>query len=218
MKAAFRRSMRTWLFAIASLGLVLLHATSVQAQAPDGAAIFAKNCTSCHTGAADTRAPAPDVLRQRSPEAILSALTAGSMRPQGGILSGAERRAVAEYLSGKSLGGDVTGAATAQCGPNAPAPRPGAAWGGWSPASTNARFQTAQELGDQLLNVCGVGAVKVNTLDEDRMQYALNRPKERVETTSLLPEEMPSGGMNPKTALLTGIVVGVTLMVALLGH
>jgi polyvinyl alcohol dehydrogenase (cytochrome) len=147
MKAAFRRSMRTWLFAIASLGLVLLHATSVQAQAPDGAAIFAKNCTSCHTGAADTRAPAPDVLRQRSPEAILSALTAGSMRPQGGILSGAERRAVAEYLSGKSLGGDVTGAATAQCGPNAPAPRPGAAWGGWSPASTNARFQTAAQAG-----------------------------------------------------------------------
>src|SRR5262249_39051025 len=106
------------------------------AQTPDGAAIFQKNCTSCHTGAADTRAPAPDVLRQRSPEAILSALTAGSMRPQGGILSGAERRAVAEYLSGKSLGGDVTGAAAAHCSTNAPAPQPGAAWSGWSPATT----------------------------------------------------------------------------------
>ena len=41
--------------------------------------------------------PAPDVLRRRSPEAILSALTAGGMRPQGGRLTGAERRAVAEY-------------------------------------------------------------------------------------------------------------------------
>ena len=35
------------------------------------------------------------VLRQRSPEAILAALTAGGMRPQGGRLTGAERRAVA---------------------------------------------------------------------------------------------------------------------------
>ena len=73
-----------------------------QSAPPDGAAIFTRNCASCHTGAADTRAPAPDVLRQRSPEAILSALTAGGMRPQGGRLSGAERRAVAEYLSGES--------------------------------------------------------------------------------------------------------------------
>src|SRR5689334_8677639 len=97
-----------WLSAV-----TLLASGTASAQAPDGAAIFAKNCTSCHSGATDTRAPAPDILRQRSPEAILSALTAGSMRPQGGVLSGAERRAVAEYLSGKSLGGDVTGAATA---------------------------------------------------------------------------------------------------------
>src|SRR5215813_10719585 len=89
---------------VIATSLLLGSAAYSWAQTPDGAAIFAKNCTSCHTGAADTRAPAPDVLRQRSPEAILSALTAGSMRPQGGILSGAERRAVAEYLSGKSLG------------------------------------------------------------------------------------------------------------------
>src|SRR4029450_44330 len=73
--------------------LLFGNASRSRAQTPDGAAIFQKNCVSCHTGAADTRAPAPDVLRQRSPEAILSALTAGSMRPQGGILSGAERRA-----------------------------------------------------------------------------------------------------------------------------
>ena len=37
------------------------------------------------------------------------------MRPQGGRLSGAERRAVAEYLSGRSLGGDVTGATHGRC-------------------------------------------------------------------------------------------------------
>jgi serine/threonine-protein kinase len=77
------------------------------------------------------------------------------------------------------------------------------------------RFQSAQELGEQLLKVCGVGEVRVATLNEDRMQFSLAKDPEA--STSLVPEDLPSGGMNPKTALLTGIVVGVTLMVALLG-
>src|SRR4051812_1380505 len=85
------------------------------AQAPDGAAVFERNCKSCHTGAADTRAPSPEVLARRSPEAILSALTAGGMRPQGGRLTGAERRAVAEFITGRTLGGDLTGAAIGRC-------------------------------------------------------------------------------------------------------
>jgi serine/threonine-protein kinase len=78
------------------------------------------------------------------------------------------------------------------------------------------RFQSALELGDQLLKVCGVGEVRVATFDEDRMQFSL-KAKDPDARTSLTPEDLPSGGMNPKTALLTGIVVGVTLMVALLG-
>jgi hypothetical protein len=48
------------------------------------------------------------------------------------------------------------------------------------------------------------------------MQFSL-KAKDPDARTSLTPEDLPSGGMNPKTALLTGIVVGVTLMVALLG-
>src|SRR5579872_3365533 len=66
-------------------------AAQAPASAPDGSAIFQKNCASCHDGAAGSRAPSPDVLKQRSPESILSALTAGGMRPQGGRLSGVER-------------------------------------------------------------------------------------------------------------------------------
>ncbi len=103
----------------------------------------------CHTGAAETRAPAPDVLRQRSPEAILSALTAGGMRPQGGRLTGAERRAVSEFLTGRSLGGDLTGSTAGRC--SAPAPLRVApetlAWTGWSPTSSNARAQSAERAG-----------------------------------------------------------------------
>jgi polyvinyl alcohol dehydrogenase (cytochrome) len=122
---------------------------SASAQAPDGAAIFARDCASCHDGADGSRAPKPDILRQRSPEAILSALTAGGMRPQGGRLSGAERRAVAEYLSGRSLGGDITGASAGRCALSPPLPDPGASpsWAGWAPSPSNARFQDAKQAG-----------------------------------------------------------------------
>jgi polyvinyl alcohol dehydrogenase (cytochrome) len=115
----------------------------------DGAAVFTRECSMCHTGATDTRAPAPDVLRRRSPEAILAALTAGGMRPQGGRLTGAERRAVAEYLTGRSLGGDLTGASAGRCA--APPPltvtSDARGWTGWSPTSANARAQSAQHGG-----------------------------------------------------------------------
>jgi polyvinyl alcohol dehydrogenase (cytochrome) len=119
------------------------------AQASDGAVIFARDCASCHDGAAESRAPSPAVLRQRSPEAILRALTAGGMRPQGGRLSGVERRAVAEYLSGKTFGTDITGAAIGRCASQPPLPDPASApaWRGWSPTGSNTRFQPAQHAG-----------------------------------------------------------------------
>jgi polyvinyl alcohol dehydrogenase (cytochrome) len=124
-------------------------ASRLSAQTPDGSAVFARSCSSCHTGAPDVRAPSPDVLRRRSPEAILSALTAGGMRPQGGRLTGAERRAVAEYLTGRALGGDVTGASVGRCAviPPLVVSADAATWAGWSPSNTNTRYQTAKEAG-----------------------------------------------------------------------
>ncbi|MBX3198560.1 MAG: serine/threonine protein kinase [Labilithrix sp.] len=76
------------------------------------------------------------------------------------------------------------------------------------------RFQSVDELSEQLVKVCGLGAVQVATLSEDRVQYAL-KPASAEALEEL--DDLPSGGMNAKTALLTGIMVGVTLMVALLG-
>jgi polyvinyl alcohol dehydrogenase (cytochrome) len=140
-------------FAIALLsGVGLVAVLTAGAQPPDGAAIFARDCATCHDGATGSRAPAPDILRQRSPEAILTALTAGGMRPQGGRLSGAERRAVAEYLSGKALGGDITGATVGRCDASTtPAsladPAASASWNGWSPSITNTRFQSTAAAG-----------------------------------------------------------------------
>ena len=72
------------------------------------------------------------------------------MRPQGGRLSGAERRAVAEYLSGRALGSDITGATIGRCTVVAAADRSrGVARmdaAGRRP-STNTRFQSAQQAG-----------------------------------------------------------------------
>ncbi len=76
------------------------------------------------------------------------------------------------------------------------------------------RFQSVDELSEQLMKVCGLGAVQVATLAEDRVQYAL-KPASQEALDEL--DDLPSGGMNAKTALLAGIIVGVTLMVALLG-
>src|SRR3954466_16368861 len=115
-------------------------------QTPDGAAIFTRDCASCHDGATGSRAPSPELLKRRSPEAILSAVTAGGMRPQGGRLSGADRRAVAEYLSGRALGSDITGATIGRCttGSALADPASSPSWPGWSPSVTNTRFQSTQ--------------------------------------------------------------------------
>src|SRR4051812_19973997 len=91
----------------------VLCALGLAAQAPptrsvDGAAVFQTACAGCHSDT-DSSAPSHDALAGRSPQAIVDALTAGSMRYQGLALSGAERRAVAEYLTGRTIHGTVTG-------------------------------------------------------------------------------------------------------------
>jgi polyvinyl alcohol dehydrogenase (cytochrome) len=119
------------------------------AQAAEGARVFQASCATCHTGSADSRAPALDALRSRTPQAILDSLLNGAMRPQGARLSGAERRAVAEFITGKSIEGDVSGARTGRC--TSPESLPELAkspqWTGWSPATSNTRFQPADQAG-----------------------------------------------------------------------
>ncbi len=73
-------------------------------------------CSGCHSGD-DARAPSPEVLRGRSPQAILDALTAGSMKYQGLALSGEERRAIAEYLTGRKLRAPLSPAARSATAP-----------------------------------------------------------------------------------------------------
>ncbi|MCY4600733.1 MAG: PQQ-binding-like beta-propeller repeat protein [Acidobacteria bacterium] len=118
------------------------------AQAPDGAAVFAGRCAQCHTAELDSRAPGPDALGQRSPEAIIDSLMNGVMRLQGSRLSGAERRAVAEYLTGREIGGDISGPDSARCASSTRLIDPLGVphWNGWGGAG-NRRFQTAEQAG-----------------------------------------------------------------------
>ena len=92
------------------------------------------------------------MLRLRSPQAIVDALTSGSMRYQGLPLSGAERRAVAEWIAGRSIRGAIAGDSAGRCtglsGSRALVDRRGApAWNGWSPALDNRHFQSADAAG-----------------------------------------------------------------------
>jgi polyvinyl alcohol dehydrogenase (cytochrome) len=130
----------------------LLLAAPLFAQTPDGAQVFQRNCASCHSGAAESRAPSPDALKSRTPRAIMDALMTGAMRPQGSRLSGPERRAVAEFVTGKKVEGDVTGAERGRC---AAAASTGNVrdftslphWSGWSPSATNTRYQPGDQAG-----------------------------------------------------------------------
>jgi polyvinyl alcohol dehydrogenase (cytochrome) len=132
-----------------ALGIVVGCATVAAAQAPDGSRVFQASCASCHTGAADSRAPGVDALRARTPQAIIDALLTGVMRPQGSRLSGAERRAVAEFLTGKSIEGDVSGASAGRCTARSSLQdlAKSSRWTGWSPSITNSRFQSADQAG-----------------------------------------------------------------------
>ena len=92
----------------------------VLAQAPggappaDGREIFNRACHSCHNGD-DPRAPTVEAMAGRSPQSIVDALTSGSMRYQGLALSGPERRAVAEFITGRTLRGTVSRGSERSC-------------------------------------------------------------------------------------------------------
>jgi polyvinyl alcohol dehydrogenase (cytochrome) len=77
--------------------------SSAAAQSINPEAIYKDSCAQCHDEP-QGRTPSKAALKDRSPDTILAALTNGSMSMQGLTLSVAEKRALAEYLSGKPFG------------------------------------------------------------------------------------------------------------------
>jgi polyvinyl alcohol dehydrogenase (cytochrome) len=139
--------------ALACLAVFATVETASAQPAPDGARLFAERCATCHIANTDSRAPSTDALRARTPQAILESLSTGAMRPQGARLGGAERRAIAEFVTGRSIAGDARGATVGRCGERSATAATSArgpttaTWSGWSPASDNTRFQTRDDAG-----------------------------------------------------------------------
>jgi polyvinyl alcohol dehydrogenase (cytochrome) len=117
------------------------------AAAQDAATLYQQSCASCHdTGA--NRAPTRDTLRLMQPERALAALEGGAMTSMANRRTPAERRALAEFVTGKSFAEplDTTPSAKAMCTGAPPAftnPLEGAPWNGWGVTTSNTRFQSA---------------------------------------------------------------------------
>jgi polyvinyl alcohol dehydrogenase (cytochrome) len=121
-------------------------ASAAEAQAIQALGVFEQRCGICHTRPApDSRAPDRDALRQRTPEQILDALTAGSMKVNAEGLTDTQKRMIAEYITERPLGSALAGPASTM--PNRCAARPlgnplaGPAWNGWGMDAANSRYQ-----------------------------------------------------------------------------
>ena len=106
----------------------------------------------CHGNPNVPQAPAPDAVRQMSPEKIYEALTTGVMKPQGDALTEDQRKMLATFLSGRPLGSMKAGDAKDMpnhCASNPPMsdPSAGPGWNGWSPDIVNSRFQNGKAAG-----------------------------------------------------------------------
>ena len=96
------------------------------------------------------QAPSLATLKNLSPEKIYRTLTTGAMKTQAASLTDQQKIRVAEFLSGRKLGGAEAGDAQSMSNPcrthaavSDGSSRP--SWNGWSPdAFTNARFQVAR--------------------------------------------------------------------------
>jgi polyvinyl alcohol dehydrogenase (cytochrome) len=121
------------------------------AAAQDGAASYRQNCAACHDTGVD-RAPARDALQTMTAERVLSALESGAMISMATRTTAAERRAIAQYVTGKTLSSkdlDTAPPAQAMCTANDDfaAPLSGASWNGWGDNTANTRFQEAAAAG-----------------------------------------------------------------------
>jgi polyvinyl alcohol dehydrogenase (cytochrome) len=112
-------------------------------QTVDGETLFATHCAACHEKPTEEKTPTRAALATLSPNAIVDALTDGAMRIQGQPLTDAERRAIAERVTGRQVvaASLATGAGTCSVGGAFSPVGARNTWNGWGPDVRNTRFQ-----------------------------------------------------------------------------
>jgi polyvinyl alcohol dehydrogenase (cytochrome) len=134
--------------AVGILSLILI-AGAVSAQ--DGPAVYRAACASCHDAGLQ-RAPNRAALELMSPERVLTSLESGSMVSMTAARSATERRAVAEFVTGKSFQRALVTRPSPQAMCSAAASGAdsvlsGPAWNGWSATGANSRYQDTATAG-----------------------------------------------------------------------
>jgi polyvinyl alcohol dehydrogenase (cytochrome) len=141
----FRRKLLTALAAGLSAALSLSCSRKPATPPPDGAALFAQKCSSCHKPNNDMRAPEPESLHQMSKASILAALDSGRMKWEGKLLSKAQKGAIAGYLAAPNS--STTATIAGYCARNLDPPANPPIWEGWGADRRNSRFQPESAAG-----------------------------------------------------------------------
>jgi polyvinyl alcohol dehydrogenase (cytochrome) len=141
------RSVRVFAF------VVLLSATVARtgfAQEANGETVFNQSCAVCHAdNVSGSRATKLDGLRLQAPASVVEVLTTGVMRAQAQRLNPSEIRAVAEFVTGKTLSIEVVDPSIGRCAVQTSmsnlekTPH----WNGWGGDLSNTRFQAAAQAG-----------------------------------------------------------------------
>src|SRR4029453_6238709 len=126
-------------------GLTLLLVFAGPLFAEDGATLYGRICATCHDTGFE-RAPSREAVRGVSPEPILAALESGVMISMTAGRTALERRAIAEFVTGKSFGRPfvIKPSPQSMCAGDSSdfaAPLAGPAWNGWSVNTFNTRLQ-----------------------------------------------------------------------------
>jgi polyvinyl alcohol dehydrogenase (cytochrome) len=133
----------------------LLLLCSSPALAQDGAALYRRDCATCHDMGVD-RAPSRETLQTMTAERVLAAMESGPMISMASRDSGADRRAIAQFVTGKTLsardlstGPPASAMCTGSLRPadGVSAPLTGKDWNGWGANTSNSRFQDANAAG-----------------------------------------------------------------------
>ena len=115
--------------------------------APLPSQIYQQNCASCHGARHNARIPTLASLRRMSAEAVLQSLEHGAMSTQARNLNSDQKRAVAEYASGRPLTNWQNGA-EGKCASIEPVTsQASSSWNGWGADLGNTRYRPAESAG-----------------------------------------------------------------------